>query len=66
MNIEIPDDKGLKLTQRQEKNKVIPYRDDDLRCLIFENALQDCILEKARIRLWNMATMISERLVHKD
>ena len=58
VNIEIPDDKGLKLTQRQKKNKVIPYRDDDLRCLIFENALQDCILEKARIRLWNMATMI--------
>lgn len=58
VNIEIPDDKGLKLTQQQEENKVIPYRDDDLRCLIFENALQDCILEKARIRLWNMATMI--------
>ena len=58
VNIEIPDDNGLKLTQQQEENKVIPYRDDDLRCLIFENALQDCILEKARIRLWNMATMI--------
>lgn len=57
-NIELPDDKNLGITTQKDESKAYSKRDHDLRCLILENALQDCILEKARTRLWNMAAGI--------